>query len=120
MDSEISANIFQGYLKLCEKDFYVIETINESKDVIPTIRRFCPDVVLLEDQLSHVGRIGIDQILPAIKGNFESIRVIIITNRGKDIDPIRRALHWGADDFLDKPIDAVTLRKHVKRAFLNV
>lgn len=97
---------------------YLVEYTTRPDDVTDKIRSFDPHVVLLDDQFENK-KVGIDELLPRISGQFPDVKVIVVTaHRGADTEPIRRALGWQAHDFLDKAnLTPALLREKVQAAY---
>ncbi len=81
------------------------------KDVSEIIRRESPDIVLLDLNLPNTT--GFD-VLTEIRG-FSNVPVIMLTVRSADED-IMRALETGADDYITKPFNYMTLLSRVRAA----
>jgi response regulator RpfG family c-di-GMP phosphodiesterase len=71
-----------------------------------------PDLLLVDYNMPELDGIEFIQRFRALD-NMATVPVVVITGE-HDTSVRRRALELGADDFLDKPIDAVELRARVK------
>ena len=81
------------------------------KKVSETIRRESPDIVLLDLNLPNTT--GFD-VLGEIR-SFSNVPVIMLTVRSADEDIIK-ALEAGADDYITKPFNYMTLLSRVRAA----
>ncbi|MCP4698932.1 MAG: response regulator [Gammaproteobacteria bacterium] len=104
-DEKTVCKELKGILLMDRHHKFEVKTIMEHNQILDEVKRFSPHVVLLDNFFAEA-ELGIDTILPQIKGFMPQVRVIIITSkRGGQTRPIVRALGWQADDFLDKPFD---------------
>jgi two-component system KDP operon response regulator KdpE len=87
----------------------VLATSNTGKRGIEVVKREHPDVVILDINLPDIN--GFD-VLKGIR-EFSSVPVIILTVRSDDAD-ILRGLEAGADDYIIKPFNYLTLLARVK------
>lgn len=71
-----------------------------------------PAVVLLDIQMPRLGGL---EALTAIRGIAPSTQVIMITGT-EDVEVARRALSYGAFDYVKKPLDLVYLRRSIEAA----
>jgi DNA-binding response OmpR family regulator len=79
------------------------------KDTLPILKKDSPDVILLDINLPDIS--GFD-VLKQIR-EISSIPVIILTVRSDDED-VLRGLEAGADDYIIKPFNYLTLLARVK------
>ncbi len=86
----------------------VVSALN-GKEGIELIRRGSPDVVILDINLPDMS--GFD-VLKQIR-QFSSVPVIVLTVRADDSD-VLRGLEAGADDYVIKPFNYLTLLARVK------
>jgi two-component system KDP operon response regulator KdpE len=87
----------------------VLATSNTGKRGIEVVKREHPDVVILDINLPDIN--GFD-VLKGIR-EFSSVPVIILTVRSDDTD-VLRGLEAGADDYVIKPFNYLTLLARVK------
>jgi len=102
---------------ICEllKEFLTMQgfevmTESDGKSAIATFKSFNPHMALLDIQMPGVS--GLD-ILQEIKAIDISVGVIMISAFG-DTDTIRGAKERGADYYLQKPIEFVSLMKNIE------
>jgi len=94
-----------------EYEGFVVETCDNGRNAIPTVKRFTPDLLLLDIMLPS----GMDgfEICRAINESPTRTPVIILSARGQKEDRIR-GLTLGADDYVTKPfaLDELLARVH--------
>jgi DNA-binding response OmpR family regulator len=94
-----------------EYEGFAVENCENGRDAIPTVRRFMPDLLLLDIMLPS----GMDgfEICRAVNDCPTRIPVIILSARGQKEDRIR-GLTLGADDYVTKPfaLDELLARVH--------
>src|SRR5678809_622723 len=83
-----------------EYEGFVVETCDNGHDALPSVRRFAPDLLLLDLMLPH-GADGFD-ICRALNESPTRVPVIILSARAQKEDRIR-GLTLGADDYVTKP-----------------
>lgn len=79
------------------------------KEGIQKVKKQAPDVVILDINLPDISGF---EVLKAIR-EFSSVPVIILTVRSEDAD-VLRGLETGADDYIIKPFNYLTLLARVK------
>ena len=82
---------------------------NTGKDGIAAVKRERPDLVLLDLNLPDMTGF---KVLEAVR-EFSSVPVIILTVRSDDTD-VLRGLESGADDYITKPFNYMTLLARAK------
>lgn len=96
---------------------YDAKALYKSEDVIATVQKDAPDVVLLD--LRMPGMDGLE-ILKKIKQAEPSIEVIMLTGLG-DLKSMEEGMNSGAFDYIVKPVDIeeliVKIEKAKKRAY---
>ena len=94
-----------------EYEGFVVETCDNGHDALPSVRRFAPDLLLLDLMLPH-GADGFD-ICRALNESPTRVPVIILSARAQKEDRIR-GLTLGADDYVTKPfaLDELLARVH--------
>lgn len=96
-DEDISAMLYL----LFRKDFDVAVVTN-SEDIFPKIKKFEPDIILLDVFLTgYDGRV----ICKQLKFHPESKHIPVIMVSGHD-DVSETVAQYGADDFIHKPFEA--------------
>jgi CheY-like chemotaxis protein len=80
-----------------------------AKDALAQLAGSCPDVVLLDAEMSEMD--GIDVLL-SLKAREETrgISVIMVASHGRD-DKVVAALELGATDLIPKPVSARTSQR---------
>ncbi len=87
----------------------VLLAANTGTDGIALVRKERPDLVMLDINLPDMTGF---HVLEAIRA-FSSVPVIILTVRAEDAD-VLRGLEAGADDYITKPFNYLTLLARVK------
>ncbi|MFA3783821.1 sigma-54-dependent transcriptional regulator [Melioribacteraceae bacterium 4301-Me] len=95
---------------------YETEVCVDANDALDIIKRFEPDVILLDIYLTKLN--GLD-LLKEAKKKFNHIPVIMITGYS-DVNIAVKAIKYGAYDFLLKPIDLEQLNFVIKKALENL
>jgi DNA-binding response OmpR family regulator len=86
-----------------------VVTAETGKEAVALVKKESPDVVLLDINLPDISGF---EVLKGIRG-FSSVPVIILTVRADDTD-VLRGLETGADDYIIKPFNYLTLLARVK------
>lgn len=110
--------IVRNSIKLFLEDFgYLVVEAENGQQGLDLVIKHHPDLLLLD--LRMPGMNGLE-VLDLVK-NFETdLPVVVISGTGK-IDDVVQALQKGAWDFLQKPIDDMTVLKHtVEKALERV
>ena len=108
-DDERLRDLLQEYL---QGFGYRIEMLPDAMEVVPTIRRIQPDLVILDIMMP--GKDGFEA-LSEIRREVQ-IPVIMLTARGEDTDRIV-GLEMGADDYLPKPFNPRELLARIRAIF---
>ncbi len=89
-----------------------ITAIQDSRDVIRTMERRIPGLVLLDLNLPHITG---DHLLKSIRKTWPRIPVIVLTGN-VEVDTAVKCMKIGAMDYILKPVDPDRLVKSVKQA----
>jgi len=89
-----------------------ITAIQDSRDVIRTMERKIPGLVLLDLHLSHISG---NHLLKSIRKTWPRIPVIILTG-DIEVETAVNCMKIGAMDYIVKPVDPDHLTKAVKQA----
>jgi two-component system, OmpR family, response regulator VicR len=89
-------------------DVYVVSATN-GKDGIQLVKKESPDVVILDINLPDISGF---EVLKSVR-EFSSVPVIILTVRMDDAD-VLKGLEAGADDYVIKPFNYLTLLARVR------
>jgi DNA-binding response OmpR family regulator len=83
-----------------EYEGYVVESLETGRNALAAIKRFCPDLLLLDLMLPN----GVDgfEICKTVNQSLTHVPVIILSARGQKEDKVR-GLTLGADDYVVKP-----------------
>jgi len=120
-DDRKVTDALRGVLRLDEESRFEVAIVQNPGKIIEQVRKFQPHVVVLDNRFDNQD-LGIGELLPRIRGEFETIGIVIITaHRGGAIEPIAQALLYEIDGFLDKirekDLDPDEFRKTVINAF---
>ncbi|HJV18903.1 MAG TPA: response regulator [Sediminibacterium sp.] len=101
------------------KGYKNIKTTADSRDVLPILKEFNPDLLLLDLMMPHVSGYDIMAQLKAEELPTRFMPILILT---ADATPEakKKALTEGASDFLTKPFDLVEVDLRIKNLLLNV
>lgn len=81
----------------------VIEAIDE-QNVLKICKNKCPDLLLIDSQLSGVSGIDLIRKIRQLGGSSVWNTIVLMSDVTTDID-LQQGLNCGADDFLNKPIN---------------
>lgn len=91
---------------------YISQYVLHSKECIPAILKFQPDLILLDIMMPHINGITICKFIKS-DPNFKKIPVLIVSSL-TDADVRQDCLDAGANDFLAKPISSNQLLSKIK------
>lgn len=100
---------FRREIRAGEIEFYFALSAREALDFLETHEE---DVLILSD-INMPGMNGLD-LLKTVKSKHRHLKVFMITAYG-DAEYHRRALEYGCDDYLTKPIDFALLKEKLLR-----
>jgi two-component system, sensor histidine kinase and response regulator len=110
IDDEL--NNFKVIETLLAKDHYNLHYISNGEEVFNKLDTICPDVILLDLMMPGMDGLAVCKQLRLMR-KWRSIPIIMVTAAaGKSI--LASCLDAGADDFINKPVDALELRARVK------
>ena len=91
----------------------VVHEVHAGALVLPAVRQYHPDLVILDLQIGNMGAIAtcMDLRLEESGGRLDHVPVLILLDRRADVFLSRRA---DAEGWLVKPLDPVRLRKAVR------
>lgn len=101
--------VFRAEIKKLIVEFDFAFSGDEALDSLSSAEH--KDYVLILSDINMPGMSGLD-LLKKIKDCYDSITVMMITAFG-DSDNYNKALEYGADDFLVKPIDFISLKSKI-------
>ncbi|MFZ0727169.1 MAG: response regulator [Desulfobacterales bacterium] len=93
-------------------DGYDVQTASSGEEALAIFTRETPELVLTDIKMPGMNGI---EVLREVKKLSDETEVIIITGHG-DIDSAVEALHYGASDFINKPVRDKQLAIALKRA----
>ena len=95
-----------------KKEGFVIETASNGKDGLKMMKKFTPDLIIVDVMMPEIDGIEFCSILRSDK-KYEEVIIVFLTARNEDYTQIV-ALDSGADDFIAKPIKPRLLISKVK------
>mgnify|MGYP001035432196 CR=1 FL=1 len=111
-DQELIRQSIQIVLGL-EKDIEVIDTVANGLEVIRSVRKMKPDVILMDIRMPEMDGVVCTQI---IKENYPNIKIIILTTFDDD-EYVFNALKYGASGYLLKGISTKELSDAVRKVY---
>lgn len=98
---------------LMRNDGYEVRVATRGDEVLPCVRDFLPDLVLLDVMLPR--RNGFE-LCRDIRANTEwaAMKIIMISAKGRGAE-VQRGLDAGADAYVTKPFATSELREQVRR-----
>lgn len=94
-------------------DFEVTESVENGKEIIRSIRRNKPDVILMDIRMPEMDGVVCTQI---IKENYQDIKIIILTTFDDD-EYVFNALKYGASGYLLKGIQTKELVEAIRKVY---
>ena len=95
--------------RLLRAEGHIVQTAYTGKDVLPAVRIFRPDAIILDVSIPQMSGFAVAQ---AIRSSFTDVRrpmLIAISGVWKDFADRRIAQQVGFDHYLDKPADPAGL-----------
>ena len=111
-DDPTTTDLIQG--QLSDLGFQNVLVCTDSRQALPRLEAFRPDVLLLDILMPHVGGLEILESLRTTAG-WPHLPVIILTVVD-DFATRIRALELGATDFLNKPVNSAELACRIRNA----
>jgi DNA-binding response OmpR family regulator len=99
-------------LRLEETDKYEVKTEAEGEEAIAAVRKFEPDLILLDIMMPGTSGFKICKELKE-KEKFSSIPIIILSGKRDESDKVS-GLDIGADDYIVKPFSASELDSRIR------
>lgn len=96
-----------------EKDFEVTDTVTNGVEVVRSVRKNKPDVILMDIRMPEMDGVVCTQI---IKENYPSIKIIILTTFDDD-EYVFNALKNGASGYLLKGVSMKELAEAVRKVY---
>jgi DNA-binding NtrC family response regulator len=92
---------------------YQVRSVADGVEALRAIREEAPDVVLLDVDMPRLGGI---EVLAAVKSHAPDVKVIMISGKAS-LETAKKALAYGAFDYISKPFDMDHLSEVVAAAF---
>ncbi len=110
-DQEANTDVLTGLLEM--QGYLNIKTCNDSREVMPLIESFNPDLILLDLMMPYFSGFEVmDQIRKTLPEH--TFLPILVLTADVTIDTKKRALSGGASDFLCKPFDLVEVGLRIR------
>ena len=111
-DQELIRQSLQIILR-AEKDIDVIDTVANGVEVIRSVRKEKPDVILMDIRMPEMDGVVCTEI---IKENYTDIKIIILTTFDDD-EYVFNALKYGASGYLLKGISTKELADAIRKVY---
>ena len=111
-DQELIRQSLQIVLGI-EKDLEIVDAVANGKEVIRSVRRMKPDVILMDIRMPEMDGVVCTQI---IKENSPGIKIIILTTVDDD-EYVFNALKYGASGYLLKGISTKELADAIRKVY---
>jgi len=111
-DQELIRQSLQIILR-AEKDIDVIDTVANGVEVIRSVRKEKPDVILMDIRMPEMDGVVCTEI---IKENYTDIKIIILTTFDDD-EYVFNALKYGASGYLLKGISTKELTDAIRKVY---
>ena len=90
-----------------------IRCLSDSREVIPLVCEFGPDLLMLDLNMPHVGGLAVMKQLSSVIPETDYLPVLVLS--GDDTSQTKaEAVAHGASDFLSKPLNRAEVRVRVK------
>jgi DNA-binding response OmpR family regulator len=110
-DEEVVLDSLKKLLILAGFD---VDVTMNAKDVVPMIKKFKPDLILLDLLMPHIGGFEICEMLNSDK-ETQKIPIIVISALGGYTD-IKKAYQLGVIGYITKPYDFTKLVEKINKA----
>lgn len=103
-------------LNLEQTDAYEVMTLSSVRELLPQVRKFCPQVIILDLIMPSIGGLEVCEML----NNDElgkKVPIIILSALGKEVDKLK-AFKLGVVDYMVKPIKTEDLIKKIEKALI--
>lgn len=94
-------------------DMEVIDTVADGREVIRSVRKAKPDVILMDVRMPGMDGVSCTQI---IKENYPQIKIIILTTFDDD-EYVYNALKYGASGYLLKGVSTAELASAIRTVY---
>lgn len=92
-------------MRLLQRSGYLeVKALSDSREVLPLVREWKPDLVLLDLHMPYIDGFTLLQSIRAEQSLFDFLPVIVLTADASH-DALVNAMNAGANDFLTKPVD---------------
>ena len=107
--------IITRFVALCLRNagFENVVCLNHSTAALEQIARLKPDLILLDIEMPHLSGLELLELLRRDE-QYRDISIVMLS--GSDKASKYRSLNLGAVDFINKPVDAEQLERHVRKA----
>lgn len=109
-DQELIRQSLQIVLEI-EKDIHVIDAVTNGVEVVRSVRKEKPDVILMDIRMPEMDGVVCTQIM---KENYPDIKIIILSTFDDD-EYVFNALKYGASGYLLKGISTKELAEAVRK-----
>ncbi len=113
-DQELLRQSLQIILSSTE-DFNVIDAVENGREVISSIRKQKPDIILMDIRMPEIDGVTCTQL---IKENYPDIKIIILTTFDDD-EYVFNALKYGASGYLLKGVSTKELSDAIRKVYFG-
>lgn len=100
-------------VQLFEGEPWNVKTTDNAKDAWATIKRWHPDVVLLDIRMPEFNGHHLCTAI-RMKSELDDMPVIFLTSERTGKADIERGMKMGAEDYICRPVDGQVLRQRVR------
>lgn len=100
-------------VELFEHDPWNVKTADNAKDAWAIIRRWHPDLVLLDIRMPEFNGHHLCTAI-RMKRELDDVSVVFLTSECTDKVEIERGMRMGASDYICRPVDGKVLRQRVR------
>ena len=109
-DQQTNIDVLHDFLEM--QGYLNIKTTTDSRNVVGLLDEFRPDIILLDLSMPFLSGFDIMEQLKTIVDPTTYLPILVLT-ADVTIEARRKALQYGASDFLTKPFDLIELQARV-------
>lgn len=109
-DQQANIDVLYDFLEM--QGYQHIEATTDSRNVAGLLTEFDPDIILLDLAMPYLNGFEIMEQIKAVQNPKDYLPILVLT-ADVTIESKRKALQYGASDFLTKPFDLIELQARV-------